>query len=162
TCSKMIEQVQAPVVEVHDLTASYHQNPVLWNVDLSLPAGALVGILGPNGAGESTLIKAIMGLLELNSGYVKLFNQDLDQVRDRVSYGPQGESGECDLSACALDVVIMGTDHKLGFVRRPGKKEIALAMACLEEVNMAAYAGCHISELSGGQQQRGFLARSLA
>ncbi|HLT06692.1 MAG TPA: metal ABC transporter ATP-binding protein [Cyclobacteriaceae bacterium] len=158
----MIEQVQAPVVEVHDLTASYHQNPVLWNVDLSLPAGALVGILGPNGAGKSTLIKAIMGLLELNSGYVKLFNQDLDQVRKRVSYVPQRESVDWDFPASALDVVIMGTYHKLGFFRRPGKKEIALAMACLEKVNMAAYADRQISELSGGQQQRVFLARSLA
>jgi manganese/zinc/iron transport system ATP- binding protein len=47
----MITQVSHPVLEVHDLTVSYEQHPVLWNVDLSLPAGKLIGILGPNGAG---------------------------------------------------------------------------------------------------------------
>ncbi len=52
----MITQVSHPVLEVHDLTVSYEQHPVLWNVDLSLPAGKLIGILGPNGAGKSTLI----------------------------------------------------------------------------------------------------------
>lgn len=158
----MIEQIKAPVVEVHDLTVSYHQNPVLWNIDLSLPAGALVGILGPNGAGKSTLIKAIMGLLDYNSGYVKLFDQELDKVRKRISYVPQRESVDWDFPASALDVVLMGTYHKLGLFRRPGKKEKALAMACLEKVKMTAFADRQISELSGGQQQRVFIARSLA
>jgi len=158
----MIEQIKAPAVEVHDLTVSYHQNPVLWNIDLSLPAGALVGILGPNGAGKSTLIKAIMGLLDYNSGYVKLFDQELDKVRKRISYVPQRESVDWDFPASALDVVLMGTYHKLGLFRRPGKKEKALAMACLEKVKMTAFADRQISELSGGQQQRVFIARSLA
>jgi len=158
----MIQQVKAPVVEVHDLTVSYHQNPVLWNIDLSLPAGALVGILGPNGAGKSTLIKTIMGLLDYNSGYVKIFDQELDQVRKRISYVPQRESVDWDFPASALDVVMMGTYHKVGLFKRPGKKERALAMACLEKVNMSTYADRQISELSGGQQQRVFIARSLA
>jgi len=64
----MITQVSQPVLEVHDLTVSYEQQPVLWNVDLSLPAGKLIGILGPNGAGKSTLIKSIMGLITPTSG----------------------------------------------------------------------------------------------
>ena len=53
----MIINVESPILEIHDLTVSYDQSPVLWNVDLSLPAGKLIGILGPNGAGKSTLIK---------------------------------------------------------------------------------------------------------
>src|SRR5690606_1930839 len=158
----MIEPVKSTVVEVHDLTVSYQQKPVLWNIDLSLPAGALAGILGPNGAGKSTLIKTIMGLLEYNSGYVKLFGQELDKVRKRISYVPQRESVDWDFPASALDVVMMGTYHKLGLFKRPGKKERALAMACLEKVSMSAYADRQISELSGGQQQRVFIARSLA
>lgn len=158
----MIEQIDNPVVEVHDLTVSYNQNPVLWNVDLTLPAGSLVGILGPNGAGKSTLIKAIMGLLDLNSGYVRIFDQELDKVRKRISYVPQRESVDWDFPASALDIVMMGTYHKLGLFRRPGKKEKTLAMACLEKVSMAAFADRQISELSGGQQQRVFIARALA
>ena len=49
---------EIPAVEIHDLTVSYDKRPVLWNVDVSLPAGELVGVIGPNGAGKSTLIKA--------------------------------------------------------------------------------------------------------
>lgn len=158
----MIEQIKAPVVEVHDLTVSYNQSPVLWNVDLSIPTGALVGILGPNGAGKSTLIKAIMGLVDFTSGYVKIFDQELDNIRKRISYVPQRESVDWDFPASALDVVMMGTYHKLGLFRRPGKKERALAMSCLEKVNMTTFADRQISELSGGQQQRVFIARSLA
>lgn len=158
----MIIQTTDPVVEVHDLTVSYSKKPVLWGVDFSLPAGSITGIVGPNGAGKSTLLKSIMGLIPLSSGYVKLFGQPLDMVRKRVSYVPQRESVDWDFPASALDVVMMGTYHKLGLFKRPGKKERALAMACLEKVSMSAYADRQISELSGGQQQRVFIARSLA
>ena len=81
-----------PIIEVHDLTVSYSQKPVLWGIDLSLPKGSLVGIVGPNGAGKSTLIKAIMDLVPLSSGYVKLFDTQLDNVREKISYVPQRES----------------------------------------------------------------------
>lgn len=158
----MITQVQNPVLEIHDLTVSYDQNPVLWNVDLSLPAGSLVGILGPNGAGKSTLIKAIMGLINPTSGYVKIFDKSLNDVRARISYVPQRESVDWNFPASVLDVVMMGTYGKLGLFRRPGKKEKDLALRCLEQVGMSGFVGRQISELSGGQQQRVFIARALA
>ena len=41
-----------PPLEVHDLTVAYHRNPVLWGIDLKVPAGKLIGIVGPNGAGN--------------------------------------------------------------------------------------------------------------
>ena len=81
----MIQQVDNPVLEIHDLTVSYDKKPVLWGIDLSIPHGALCGIVGPNGAGKSTLIKAIMDLIPMNSGYIKLFDLELDEVRT-VSY----------------------------------------------------------------------------
>lgn len=158
----MITQVENPVLEIHDLTVSYDQNPVLWNVDLSLPAGKLVGILGPNGAGKSTLIKAIMGLITPTSGYVKVFEKPLNDVRARISYVPQRESVDWNFPASVLDVVMMGTYGKLGLFRRPGKKEKELAMKSLEEVGMNGFVNRQISELSGGQQQRVFIARALA
>ena len=77
----MITQVQNPALEIHDLTVSYDKKPVLWGIDLSLPYGALCGIVGPNGAGKSTLIKAIMDLIAVNSGYVKLFDKELNDIR---------------------------------------------------------------------------------
>jgi manganese/zinc/iron transport system ATP- binding protein len=158
----MITQVENPILEIHDLTVSYDQNPVLWNVDLSLPGGKLVGILGPNGAGKSTLIKAIMGLITPTSGYVKVFDKPLNEVRSRISYVPQRESVDWNFPASVLDVVMMGTYGKLGLFRRPGKKEKDIALKSLEQVGMSGFVKRQISELSGGQQQRVFIARALA
>src|SRR5688572_28809155 len=151
-----------PALEIHDLTVAFDRKPVLWNIDLSLPQGKLVGIVGPNGAGKSTLIKSVMGLLPLSSGYVKLFDQSLDDARDRISYVPQRESVDWDFPASVLDVVLMGRYGKLGLFRRPRKADVDVAMDCLRKVGMEQYINRQISQLSGGQQQRTFLARALA
>jgi manganese/zinc/iron transport system ATP- binding protein len=155
-------EAENPVVEFHDLTVSYHKKPVLWNIDMTLPQGALIGIIGPNGAGKSTLIKAAMGLLPLGSGYVRLFDQPIDEVRSRVSYVPQRESVDWDFPTSVLDVVLMGRYGKMGLLKRPGKKDREIAMSSLEKVGMEAFVKRQISQLSGGQQQRVFLARALA
>jgi manganese/zinc/iron transport system ATP- binding protein len=158
----MIIQVPNPILEVHDLTVAYHRKPVLWGVDLTLPAGSLTGVIGPNGAGKSTLIKAIMGLIPLSSGFVKLFGQDLDAVRAKVSYVPQRESVDWDFPASALDVVLMGRYNKIGLFKKPRKADKEVAMECLRKVGLENFAHRQISQLSGGQQQRVFLARALA
>lgn len=155
-------QAENPILEVHDLTVSYNKKPVLWGVDFTLPKGALVGIIGPNGAGKSTLIKTIMGLIPAGSGFVKMFDRELNEVRGRVSYVPQRESVDWDFPASAFDVVLMGRYGKLGLFRRPRKADKEVAMECLEKVGMQPFADRQISQLSGGQQQRVFLARALA
>lgn len=158
----MIVQVDNPVIEVHDLTVSYDKKPVLWNVDLTIPPGSLVGIIGPNGAGKSTLLKAIMELIPKSSGYIKLFGEPLEKVRQKISYVPQRESVDWDFPASALDVVLMGRYGKLGLFKKIRKSDKEVAWECLRKVGMEAYAGRQISQLSGGQQQRVFLARALA
>ncbi|HXH18830.1 MAG TPA: ABC transporter ATP-binding protein, partial [Chitinophagales bacterium] len=158
----MIIQVKNPILEVHDLTVSYDRKPVLWDVDFTLPEGCLAGIIGPNGSGKTTLIKSIMGLLPLNSGYVKLFGKTTAEVRNKVSYVPQKESVDWNFPASALDVVLMGRYGKRGLFRRLTKSDRDAAMECLEKVGMAEFAHRQIARLSGGQQQRVFLARSLA
>lgn len=151
-----------PALEIHDLTVAFDRKPVLWNIDLTIPQGTLVGIIGPNGAGKSTLIKAAMGLLPLSSGYIKLFDQPMDSVRQRISYVPQRESVDWDFPASVLDVVLMGRYGKLGLFNRPRKADRDVAMDCLRKVGMESYSNRQISQLSGGQQQRTFLARALA
>jgi len=158
----MIQQAEDPVLEIHDLTVSYDRKPVLWDIDLTLPKGKLIGIVGPNGAGKSTLIKSIMDLTPNSSGYVKLFDQELKDVRGRISYVPQRESVDWDFPASVLDVVLMGRYGKLGLFKRPRKADKEVAMDCLRKVGMEAYINRQISQLSGGQQQRVFLARALA
>ena len=158
----MIQQVEDPAVEVHDLTVTYHKKPVLWDIDLTLPKGAIIGIIGPNGAGKSTLIKAIMNLIPHGSGYVRIFNRDIDEVRDKVSYVPQKESVDWDFPASVMDVVLMGRYARLGLFKRPRKADKEVALDCLKKVGMDAYKSRQIAQLSGGQQQRVFLARALA
>lgn len=153
----------APVaVEVHDVTVAYHRKPVLWDVDVLLPAGRLIAVVGPNGAGKSTLLKAILGLVPIASGRIDIFGEPLRRVRSRVGYVPQRESVDWDFPIDALGVVMMGRYGRLGWVRRPGKGDREAAMAALGQVGMEAFAQRQISQLSGGQQQRVFLARALA
>jgi manganese/zinc/iron transport system ATP- binding protein len=158
----MIVQVENPVLEVHDLTVSYDKNPVLWNVDFSIPKGKLVGIIGPNGAGKSTMLKSVMGLVDKQSGYVKVFDKDVDDVREQISYVPQRESVDWDFPASVLDVVLMGRYGRRGLFKRTTKEDKQIAMDSLAKVNMQDYAKRQIAQLSGGQQQRVFIARSLA
>jgi manganese/zinc/iron transport system ATP- binding protein len=158
----MIEHIDQPILEVHDLTVSYGKKPVLWDVDFTLPKGTLVGIVGPNGAGKSTLLKAIMGMIPIESGYVKIFGDSLDAVRKRISYVPQRGSVDWDFPASVFDVVMMGRYSNIGPFRFARKADKEVVMECLRKVGLEAFRNRQISQLSGGQQQRVFLARALA
>ena len=148
-------------LSIHDMTVAYHRKPVLWDVDLDVPEGKLVGIVGPNGAGKSTLIKACLDLVPRSSGRVHVYGKPYKKQRKIVGYVPQRESVDWDFPVDALDVVAMGTYGKLGWLRPVGRKQKAAAMEALERVNLADLAHRQISQLSGGQQQRVFLARAL-
>ena len=148
-------------VEVEDLTMAYGEKPVLWDVDMHVPAGTLMAIVGPNGAGKTTLIKSILGLLKPAAGRVLIYGRPYDKRRNLVGYVPQRGSVDWDFPTSVLDVVMMGRYGDLGWLRRPGQKEKEMALEALEKVGMSKYAYRQISQLSGGQQQRTFLARAL-
>jgi len=148
-------------IEVNDLTVAYRENPVLWDVDLSVRAGALTAIVGPNGAGKTTLIKAVLGLVKPAAGRVRILGKRVQEARGEVAYVPQRGSVDWDFPTSVIDVVLMGTYGRLGWIRRPGERERAAARDALEKVGMEAFADRQISQLSGGQQQRVFLARAL-
>ena len=130
----MNNQANDTALEVHDLTVAFENKPVLWNIDLTVPRGKLIGIIGPNGAGKSTLIKAAMGLLPLSSGYFKIFDRTLAEMRGKVSYVPQRESVDWDFPASVLDVVLMGRYAKLGLFKGIRKADKDVAMDCLKKV----------------------------
>ncbi len=151
----------ANAITVIDLTVAYQDKPVLWDVDVEVPAGILMAVVGPNGAGKTTLLKSILGLIKPAAGQVLIYGKPYAQQRRLVGYVPQRGSVDWDFPTSVLDVVMMGRYRSLGWVRRPGKAEQALAQAALERVGMSEFAGRQISQLSGGQQQRVFLARAL-
>ena len=148
-------------LSIKNLTVSYHNQPVLWDIDLDIPAGVMAGIVGPNGAGKSTLIKSLLGLVPSLSGEVMVHGRPYATQRKRVGYVPQRSSVDWDFPTTALDVVTMGLYGRLGWLKRPGRKERHEAQEALEMVGMSAFAERQISQLSGGQQQRVFLARAL-
>lgn len=148
-------------VQIDDLTVAYHQKPVLWDIDLQIPQGVLMAIVGPNGAGKSTLIKSILGIIDPLAGTILVYGEPYEKQKKKVAYVPQRGSVDWDFPTKVLDVVMMGTYGKLGWLKRPGKKEKEEAQQALEKVGMLAFQDRQISQLSGGQQQRVFLARAL-
>jgi manganese/zinc/iron transport system ATP- binding protein len=156
--NKPAEQI---AVRVTDLTVAYQDRPVLWDIDLDVPAGKLMAVLGPNGAGKTTMIKAILGLVPTAAGSVEIFGRPYATQRHRVGYVPQRGSVDWDFPTTVLDVVLMGRYGALGWFKRPGRRERDQAMVALEKVGMSEFARRQISQLSGGQQQRVFLARAL-
>ncbi|AHY47507.1 ABC-type Mn/Zn transport systems ATPase component [Rubrobacter radiotolerans] len=155
-------EYREPPLSVRGLTVAYREKPVLWDVSFDVPEGQLVAVVGPNGAGKTTLLKVVMELMEPAAGRTLVYGKPFREVRQRVGYVPQRGSVDWDFPTSALDVVMMGLYGRLGWFRRPGKKERERALECLEKLGLAAYAGRQISQLSGGQQQRVFLARALA
>lgn len=155
------EHAPGSPLSIHDMTVAYHRKPVLWDVDLDVPAGKLVGIVGPNGAGKSTLIKAVMDLIPKVSGRVLVFGKPYKASRHRVGYVPQRESVDWDFPVSALDVVTMGRYGRIGWCLPVSRKHRDAAREALDRVGIADLAGRQISQLSGGQQQRTFLARAL-
>ena len=150
------------VIHVEDLTMAYRETPVLWDIDLDVPAYVRCAVVGPNGAGKSTLLKGILGLLKPVSGAVRLWGKPLAAVHKQIAYVPQRGSVHWDFPTTVFDVVLMGRYAHLGLIKRPGKEHRALAMDALDKMKMADFADRQISELSGGQKQRVFIARALA
>ena len=153
--------IDVPALDIKGLTVAYDANPVLWDVDLTVPAGVMMGLVGPNGAGKSTLLKAVLGLVPRLTGETLVFGKPAAADRKQIGYVPQRTSIDWDFPTSVLDLVLMGTYGRLGWIRRPGAKEKRDAKAALEKVEIGDLADRQISELSGGQQQRAFLARAF-
>jgi len=150
------------IIEAHNLTVLYGRKPALWNIDFELPDKQVIGIMGPNGSGKSTLLKAIMGVVEPTSGFTKVYDDELNNVRDKVSYVPQRQDIDWDFPANVWDIVAMGRFQKRGLFKKLTTEDKEIVTDSLEKVNMLGYAKRQISQLSGGQQQRVFLARAIA
>lgn len=150
-------------IEVRDLTVAYGRRTVLEGATLSVPRGAMVGIVGPNGGGKSTLLKTVLGLVRASVGEISLLGRPLDRrARKAVGYVPQREDVDWAFPVSAYDVVMMGRVPKMGLLKRPGVTDKKIVGEALSTVGMGHLVERPIGELSGGQQQRVFLARALA
>lgn len=153
------------MIEVRDLTLGYRKSaPVLKNVSLAVRMGEVVNILGPNGCGKTTLLKAMLGFLPPPPGRVLLDGTPLERFarRDlarRLAYVPQSHRGVFPYSA--RDVVLMGRTVHSPWLRF-SDEDRARAEAALLRVRMGHVADRSYLELSGGERQLVLIARALA
>jgi ABC-type Mn2+/Zn2+ transport system ATPase subunit len=142
-----------PVIEAHDLAAGYGGRAALTGVTLTVRRGERIGVLGPNGGGKTTLLRALLGELEPLHGTLT--------VDGRAATVAQTERSRLDFPVSALDVVLMGALGRLPWWRRPGRADRRDALAALERVGLEDRAHDTFGELSGGQRQRVLVARAL-
>jgi zinc/manganese transport system ATP-binding protein len=153
------------VVEVRQATAVVGGRTIWSNVDASVGSGEFVAVLGPNGVGKSTLLKAILGLVPLASGSVRLLGRPPGEANHEIGYLPQRRSFDASLRVRGLDVVRLGLDGDRWGIPVPGRRSRAAAARVAELVELVgagAYAHRPIGQLSGGEQQRLLIAQALA
>jgi zinc/manganese transport system ATP-binding protein len=153
------------LVAVRDATVAVGGRTLWAHVNAQVVAGEFVAILGPNGVGKSTLLKAILGLLPLAGGEIRLRDRAPGQGNHAVGYLPQRRTFDASLRIRGRDVVRLGVDGDRWGLPLPGRRSRAAA-ARVDElialVGAAAYADRPIGQLSGGEQQRLLIAQALA
>ena len=157
----MINSAKTPLV-VDNVSVELGGVEVLREISFSVEEAALIGVVGPNGAGKSTLFNTIIGLTQPMCGCVSVFGDESRGMRGRVAYVPQREQVNWRFPVTAREVVTLGRSRRLGWFRRPGRRDRDIVRAALERVEMWDRRDSLISELSGGQRQRVFVARALA
>ncbi|MDQ3926589.1 MAG: metal ABC transporter ATP-binding protein [Actinomycetota bacterium] len=150
-------------LEIKNLSVAYNGRPALEGITFSVPKGAMLGVVGPNGGGKSTLLKAMLGLVRPQTGTVEILGRWVDRrVRKLVGYVPQREDVDWNFPVSAFDVAMMGRVPSMRPFRRPTARDRELVWEALKTAGMERLADTPIGGLSGGQQQRVFLARALA
>jgi iron complex transport system ATP-binding protein len=147
------------------LAVGYGGAPVASGLTFDVPAGTLWVVLGPNGAGKSTLLRTILGWLPPVAGEVLLFGQPASiwerrTLARRVAWVPQTFEGDAGFTG--LELVLMGRAPHLGAWGLPSDRDVQVARAALEELEIAHLAGRRTRELSGGERRLLLLARALA
>ncbi len=148
-------------LELERLTVRYGEQIVLKDVSFHLDRGDFLGVIGPNGGGKTTLLKAILGLVDKYHGKVLVNGKPPGHRDNRVGYVPQHSEFDKKFPIRVRDVVLMGRLGNLGFRPFYTKNDRELALDALKSVDMLEYRDRQISKLSGGQLQRVLIARAL-
>jgi manganese/iron transport system ATP-binding protein/manganese/zinc/iron transport system ATP- binding protein len=141
-------------LRVSELSGGYVPgSDALRDVGFAAPPGTIVGVLGPNGGGKTTLFRALLGELPIRRGEIEL--------PGRPAYVPQTERARLDFPVSAFDVVLMGAYARTPWFRRVARSDRDAARAALERVGLGDREDVTFGALSGGQRQRVLIARAL-
>ncbi|GAA2731945.1 metal ABC transporter ATP-binding protein [Streptomyces nogalater] len=151
-----------PVIALRQVSAELGARPVLRGIDLTVGRGEVVALLGANGSGKSTAIRAIIGQVPVSGGTVELFGTPRRSFRDwaRVGYVPQRTTAAGGVPATVTEIVSSGrlARTRFGLFHKADREAVRRA---LELVGMADRAKDSVTALSGGQHQRVLIARAL-
>ena len=150
-------------VDVSDVTVGYDGSPVLEDVSLDVGSGELLGLLGPNGSGKTSLLRVIDGLLEPTTGTVRVDGTDVrtlsrEATARRIGYLPQVEGATP--SATVFDTVLLGRNPHFGW--RPDESDRRAVERVLDGLGISDLAMREVPTLSGGQRRTVLLGRALA
>ena len=148
--------MNTPLVSIKDMDVAYQKNLVLSKVSFNVFERDFIGIIGPNGGGKTTLIKAILGLLKPQKGSVE---HTLD--KHEIGYLPQGKQVDENFPITVREVIASGLEHGLKIEFRKAKERRSKVDEILERVGMEALRSRPVGELSGGEFQRTLLARAI-
>ncbi len=152
-------------LEVADLGFAYDGHTVLEGIDLHAEPGEVVGLIGPNGSGKTTVIKILSGVLGGYRGTIRLDRREMAGLGPReiarlLAVVPQEPAFSFPFTA--LEIVLMGRHPHLAGLTFESDRDVELARAALERCGAADLAGRPIQELSSGERQRVVFAKALA
>ena len=122
----------------------------------------MVGVVGPNGGGKTTLFNTILGLVSITHGSIKIKGLDPKQTSGMIGYVPQKEELNWNFPVTAKEVVQMGITNNNSLRPIPSKKDHQIIEESLSKVDLLDRINDRVENMSGGQRQRVFLARTLA
>ena len=145
-------------------TVKFGATVALRNVHFHLEPGEFVVLLGANGSGKTTMVKALLGLTPLSKGRLDVFGTPLKRFHDwgRIGYVPQRASAASGVPASAYEVVLAGRLARSRKWGRHTRDDARAVRKALELVDMADKHKVPVETLSGGQQQRVLIGRALA
>ncbi|HZX03518.1 ABC transporter ATP-binding protein [Kribbella sp.] len=156
-----MDHATEPVLRFDDAAFGYGRRQLWGGLTMDLRAGEFLAILGGNGSGKTSLLKAVLGLHPLMSGTVEVAGAPPRQGSEKIGYVPQHRRIDAQTPLRARDVVGQGLDgHRWG-IGRPDRARRRRIEEMLESVGALEYADRPIGLLSGGEQQRVRIAQAL-
>lgn len=157
--------MSSPFLEIKNLSTGYSNKPVLCDISLEVQPGELVGVLGANGCGKSTLVKTISGLLKPSGGQIRLEGRDLLKLKPEEKARLMtvvAQNASLPAAFTAAEIVLMGRTPHLGAFQQEGPEDWEIVRQVMEETDCWQMATRPVGELSGGERQRVLFALALA
>ena len=152
-------------IEMQNVCLGYSRKVVLKGLTFQVRPGEMMGLIGPNGCGKSTVIKALSHIISPYSGKILLDGQDIKKIQRRDLSRLLAVVPQIPLlpsAFTAFEIVLMGQYPHLGLFQYEGPKELAIAWQAMKKTDTQSLAERRVSELSGGEIQSLLIARALA